>query len=129
MEHRTQPADEKKIIERTDGFTLKDLSKNLVDALNPDLAADAREQAIASATRPFHDPKLRDLLDQVRQKNELTIDIISQDEVLEASFSEDAKDRAKGLVESFEQFLKDNKDEITALQILYNRPYAERLNF
>ena len=24
---------------------------------------------------------------------------------------------------------EDNKDEITALQILYNRPYKERLNF
>jgi type I restriction enzyme R subunit len=129
MEHRTQPEDEQKIIEQTNGFTLKDLSRNLVDALNPDLAADAREQAIASAIKPFHDPKLRDLLDQVRQKNELTIDIISQDEVLEAGFSEDAKDRAKGLVDSFEQFIQDNKDEITALQILYNRPYKERLNF
>ena len=129
MEHRTQPEDEQKIIEQTHGLTLKDLSKNLVEALNPDLAPDAREQAIASATKPFHDPKLRDLLDQVRQKNELTIDIISQDEVLEAGFSEDAKDRAKGLVESFEQFIEDNRDEITALQILYNRPYKERLNF
>lgn len=129
MEHRAQPEDEQKIIEQTNGFTLKDLSRNLVDALNPDLAADAREQAIVSAIKPFHDPKLRDLLDQVRQKNELTIDIISQDEVLEASFSEDAKSRAKDLVESFEQFIKDNKDEITALQILYNRPYKERLNF
>lgn len=129
MEHRAQPEDEQKIIEQTNGFTLKDLSRNLVNALNPDLAADAREQAIASATKPFHDPKLRDLLDQVRQKNELTIDIISQDEVLEAGFSEDAKDRAQGLVQSFEQFIEDNKDEITALQILYNRPYKERLNF
>jgi len=129
MEHRTEQEDEQKIIEQTDGFTLKDLSKNLVEAINPDLAPDAREQAIASATKPFHDPKVRDLLDQVRQRNELTIDIISQDEVLEASFSEDAKDRAKGMVESFEQFIKDNKDEITALQILYNRPYKERLEF
>jgi len=30
---------------------------------------------------------------------------------------------------SFEQFIKDNKDEITALQILYSRPYKERLRF
>lgn len=129
MEHRTQPEDDQRIIKQTDGFTLKDLSKNLVDALNPDLPTDARKQAIAAATKPFHDPQLRDLLDQVRRKNELTIDIISQDEVLEASFSADAKDRAKGLVDSFEQFIQDNKDEITALQILYNRPYKERLNF
>ena len=33
------------------------------------------------------------------------------------------------MVQSFEQFIKDNKDEITALQILYSRPYKKRLSF
>ena len=129
MKHRTQPEDEQRIRKQTNGLNLKDLSKNLVDALNPDLAPDIRKQAITTATKPFYDPKLRELLDDIRQKNEITIDIISQDQVLEAGFSEDARDRAKGLVESFEQFIKDKKDEITALQILYSRPYKERLNF
>jgi type I restriction enzyme R subunit len=129
MAHRIQAEDEQKIREQTDGLDLNDLSKSLVDALDPDQDPEARSQSIAEATKPFYNPELRDLLDLVRQKNELTIDIISQDEVIEASFSEDAKDRAKGLVESFEQFIEDNKDEITALQILYNRPYKERLNF
>ena len=32
-------------------------------------------------------------------------------------------------VTSFEQFIRDNKDEITALQVLYSRPYAQRLRF
>lgn len=129
MEHRVSDEDAQRIRAQTNGFGLKDLSKNLVDAMNPDLAPDARQQCIEAATKPFHDPKLRELLDIVRQKNEITIDRISQDEVLEASFNADAKDRAQGLVETFERFIEDNKDEITALQILYNRPYKERLNF
>jgi len=129
MEHRTDEEDEKRINVQTNGLSLQDLSKNLVDALNPDLPLEARQQSIQTATLPFHDPKLRELLDVVRQKNDIIIDIISQDEVLEAEFSEDAKDRAKHLVDSFEQFIEDNKDEITAIQILYNRPFQERLNF
>jgi len=129
MEHRVTEEDEQSIRKQTNGLGLKDLSKNLVDALNPDLAPDARQQCIEAAVKPFHDPKLRKLLDTVRQKNEITIDVISQDEVLDASFSADATDRAKGLIKTFEQFIEDNKDEITALQILYNRPYKERLNF
>lgn len=129
MEHRVNEEDEKRINEQTNGLSLQDLSKNLVNALNPDLPLEARQQSIQTATLPFHDPKLRELLDAVRQKNDIIIDIISQDEVLEAEFSADAKDRAKHLVESFEQFIEDNKDEITAIQILYNRPYQERLNF
>ena len=45
------------IRELTHGFGLKDLSKNLVDALNPDLPADARQQNIDAATKPFYDPR------------------------------------------------------------------------
>ena len=129
MQHRVDEDDDKRIKAQTDGLGLKDLSKNLVDAMNPDLPREARQQSIQTATRPFFDPRLRELLDLVRQKNEITIDIISQDEVLEAEFNADAKDRAKHLVETFEQFIADNKDEITAIQILYSRPYHERLNF
>ena len=44
MEHRATEEDEQRIREQTNGFGLKDLSKNLVDALNPDLAPDARQQ-------------------------------------------------------------------------------------
>src|SRR5204863_6610784 len=33
------------------------------------------------------------------------------------------------LVKSFEQFIEKHKDEIEALQILYSRPYAERLTY
>ncbi|MDP2979335.1 MAG: type I restriction-modification enzyme R subunit C-terminal domain-containing protein, partial [Thiobacillus sp.] len=32
-------------------------------------------------------------------------------------------------IESFEQFIADHKDEITALQILYAKPYKQRLTF
>ena len=129
MAHRATEEDEQRIRELTHGFGLKDLSKNLVDALNPDLAPDARQASIEAATKPFYDPKVREQLDIVRQKNEITIDIITEDEVLEAGFSQSAEDKAAEVVDKFKQFIEDNKDEITALQILYNRPYKERLNF
>ena len=33
------------------------------------------------------------------------------------------------MTQSFEQFLSDNRDEITALQVLYSKPYKSRLRF
>ena len=30
------------------------------------------------------------------------------------------------MVDTFKQFIEDNKDELTALQIIYNRPHAQR---
>ena len=44
--------------------------------------------------------------------------------VLDAGFTEVA---ARDAVQSFQQFIEENRDEITALQVLYERPYRQRL--
>jgi type I restriction enzyme R subunit len=152
MEHRITKEDEQAISKASGGLTLKDLSRRLVEAVNPDryaerarldagLPADSpkpvSEQAIAAAAAkliknavtPLHDPKLRELLIEIKKKNELTIDHVSQDQVIEAGFSADALARARTIVQSFEQFIAQHKDEITALQVLYSKPYKQRLKF
>ncbi|HJH28890.1 MAG TPA: hypothetical protein C5S51_04245, partial [Methanosarcinaceae archaeon] len=40
--------------------------------------------------------------------------------------SEAAKDKARTVVDSFEKFIADNRDELTALQIIYSKPYGSR---
>jgi len=69
------------------------------------------------------------LLVEIKRKNEITIDHVSQDQVIEAGFSASSLERARGIVQSFEKFIQENKDEITALQILYSKPYKQRLTF
>ncbi|MBZ0093556.1 MAG: hypothetical protein K8F27_15220 [Sulfuricellaceae bacterium] len=88
-----------------------------------------RTSARIQASKPLCNPELRQLILDIKAKNELTIDHVSQDQVIEAGFSQAALDRARGLVQSFEQFIADHKDEITALQILYSKPYKQRLTF
>ena len=88
-----------------------------------------RESIVQDAIKPLHDPALRQLLIDLKAKTEITIDHVSADELLESIFSPEALDRAKGMVQSFEQFIKDHKDEITALQVLYSKPYKHRLTF
>jgi type I restriction enzyme R subunit len=84
-----------------------------------------RQAAAPLATNPA----LRDQLVQMKQRFEQTIDTVSKDVVLEAAFSEAAREKAKELITSFEQFIHEHKDEITALQVLYSRPYTQRLRF
>jgi len=84
---------------------------------------------IQQAVKPLYDPDFRELLEQIKKQNEITIDHVSQDSVIEAGFSQDALDRARALTQSFEAFVEEHKNEITALQILYNRPYKQRLDF
>jgi type I restriction enzyme R subunit len=152
MEHRITKEDEQAISKASGGLTLKDLSRRLVEAVNPDRHTErarldlggpadspqpVSEQAIAAAANnlikdavtPLHDPKLREILIEIKKKNELTIDHVSQDQVIEAGFSADALARARTIVQSFEQFITQHKDEITALQVLYSKPYKQRLKF
>ena len=53
------------------------------------------------------------------------LDDVSQDALLHAGHSEAAKERAKSLVQSFEKFIEENKDEINALQVLYSQPHGK----
>ncbi|WP_079417945.1 type I restriction-modification enzyme R subunit C-terminal domain-containing protein [Thiomonas intermedia] len=131
MEHRIQPADDERVREATGGYGLRELAHGIIAALNPDAhpSPDAHRQAIETAVRPLHDPKVRELLADLKRRDDLVIDTVSADEVLEAGFSADALDRARGMVQNFEQFIADNKDEITALQVLYSKPYKHRLTF
>jgi type I restriction enzyme R subunit len=133
MEHRISVEDDAKIRAASGGLGLKDLAHRLVASLDPDshpgMGEGAAAQDRTAAAKPLCDPALRQLILDIKAKNELTIDHVSQDQVIEAGFSQAALDRAKGLVQSFEQFIADHKDEITALQILYSKPYKQRLTF
>ncbi len=147
MEHRITKEDDQAISKVSGGLSLKDLSRQLVDAVDPDRQEERARQKfgtekpteqqiqqaatalIGEAAKPFHDPKLRELLIDIKKKNELTIDHVSQDQVIEAGFSADALARARTIVQSFEQFIAQHKDEITALQVLYSKPYTQRLKF
>jgi type I restriction enzyme R subunit len=147
MEHRITKEDEQAISKASGGLTLNDLSRQLVEAVNPDRQEERATQQfgtnkpteqqiqqvattlIQEAAKHFQDPKFRELLIDIKKKNELTIDHVSQDQVIEAGFSADALARARTIVQSFEQFITQHKDEITALQVLYSKPYKQRLKF
>ena len=126
LDRELTPAQRDQIITASGGHSLKDLARGLVDALNPDTTADlppgAAEQVMQRAVKPLCDPALRQLLVTLKQQAEQNIDTVTQDQLIEADFSEAARERARGTVESFERFIAEHKDEITALQILYSRP-------
>ncbi|PUE31833.1 type I restriction-modification enzyme R subunit C-terminal domain-containing protein [Limnohabitans sp. Jir72] len=125
------PADHAKVLEASGGKSLRDMASGIVQALNVDddtspVEAEAKK---VEAAKPFANPELRTLILQLRQKADQVVDIVTQDTLLHAGFSEAASERAKGLVQSFEAFIAQHKDEITALQILYNRPSRAPLTY
>ena len=102
------------------GLDVKQMARGIVQALNPaqDRSPQEAEAALRQSVQPLADPALRQLLLVLKATKEMVIDIVTQDRVLEAGFSEAARERAQGIVQSFEAFIAQHKDEITALRIL-----------
>ncbi|WP_291518316.1 type I restriction-modification enzyme R subunit C-terminal domain-containing protein [Acidovorax sp.] len=125
-------ADRAKVVELSGGKTLRDLARGIVDALNIDATQDMppaeADQRLRDATRPFGTPALREQLLKMKQKADLVIDTVTKDTLIDARFTV-GSDRATALVQSFEDFINQHKDEITALQILYSRPTRAPLKF
>ena len=57
------------------------------------------------------------------------IDTASADKVISGEFSVDATDRARRQVESFRKFIEEHRDQITALQVLYDQPRGSGLTY
>jgi len=124
--------------------SLSIISNELISAIDPDTqiekakkefkTAEPTEQQINEITKKliddackvFDNYKFRDKLSEVKKLSEQIIDIISIDEVINAGFDEKAKEKAKSIIDTWKKFIEDNKNEITALQIIFNTPYGKR---
>ena len=89
----------------------------------------AEQELIKDAIKPFYEPKLRDLILQIKLDNEQTIDRVSKDEVLGVGYSQAALDKAKAKIENFKKFIEEHKDELTALQVFFGMATPDRLKF
>ena len=151
LDKQCGPEEHARIVEASGGIRLSEVCRVIVEGLDPDRQiAEARrtfevpegaepterevkqaaETLLKRATEPLATrPALRTLLKDLKREMEQVIDEVSQDELLNAGASEEAKEKARALVASFEQFIEENKDEITAIQFFYTQPYSKRLSF
>ncbi len=153
LERELNHEDTMELKELTDGKSLGDLARNLLNACDPDYIhaevmkgkygtttpdglvpeptfseLDAlRALVVQSACAPFDKPALRDTLVKLKQQNEQTIDTVTADVVTHRGYDAAAKEKAANLLKSFRDYIEQHKAEITALQILYSRPYKQRL--
>lgn len=131
----------KQIGELTGGIPLSQLVKDLFHAIDADeihclaceaenisLEQDPSEQTILQiqkervkeATKPLSMALITEL-DEIRKQNEQKIDH-ELDELTHAGWANDDE----STTQDFAQWIAENKDEITALQIFYNQPYQRQ---
>lgn len=142
------PDERSELEQTTDQPHLQSITNDLLDAVEPDQQIErakekfdtddpdddqieeATQDLINDACEPFDDPDYRETLLDVKKRNKQYIDTVTRDEVIGAEFDEEAKEKSKNIVDTFREFLDENKDEISALQIIYNQPYGrEELTF
>lgn len=151
LDKEASPEQHERIAATGLGMRLRDLSRRLVDALDGDrqdaiaraqfnipqgeepapeqIAEVARDLAVEAALPLASNPVLRRSLVELRAELEQVIDEVSQDVVLFAGTSDDAKIKAKALTQSFEAYLAEHAEEIDALRFFFSRPYGERLRY
>ena len=86
----------------------------------------AKKELITAAVAPFHDPDVRDYIENVRRSHDQIIDNTNIDSVLFAGFDAQQEENADRIISTFHEFIEENKDEILALRIIYNESYKDR---
>ncbi len=144
LDREIDEKDRKEIEETAEGKSLKHIINGLLDTGDPDKEferakesfntetpteekiKEASQQLAKIACAPFDNPELRNKLIGLNKRSEQIIDTVSIDTVTQAGFDEQAKEKARTIVDTFKRFIEENKDELTALQIIYSLPYSKR---
>jgi type I restriction enzyme R subunit len=140
LDRKLSDDDRQRVQQVSGGQSPRNLTNRLLDAIDTDkqqVAIAERcgpapspqqekqviEALMDEACQPFDKPQLRQLLRDIKQKTDIVIDEITPDQVLHTGF--DLK-RAKQTITSFKAFIEEHRDELTALQILYNKPLGKQ---
>ena len=147
LDKQLAKADRVELTELADGTDLHDIAHNLVLSIDVDAAYDKAEQdagapptdeqvdaaravRIEEAVKALAaNAKLRTRILEVRSSYEQIVDVFSTDKVISAEFSVDATARARKTITDWQAFIEENRDELTALQILYSKPAGKRLTY
>jgi len=150
LEKQITEKEKEKLLEFSGGKNLKQMTKELILAYDPDAIdtkaqlkidkipiqdrtpalieaakSEAHNALITEAASSFNG-ELREYLENVRKQHEQIIDSVNIDTVTKSEWDTTSQDKAKEVVKDFNSYLEENKDEIKALSIFYNQPYQRR---
>ena len=146
LNQQLDDSDRERIADVTGGVALTHIVGDLLAAIDPDRVDEraralagagtvldpgdemrwrAQDEMVADAARVFTG-ELVDLLDRIRREKEQTVDHDNLDTVLSAGWSRDAAANARTMVDEFESYLREHRDQIEALTIFFEQPFRRR---
>lgn len=150
LEKQITETENEKVLEYSGGKNLKQMTRELLNAFNPDTIESETQKSIENIPIEERTPsviersridamsklaqkasitfngELNQYLDNVRKIHEQIIDHINLDTVTKSEWDKTSVDKAKETVKDFTEYLETHKDEIKALSIFYNQPYNRR---
>lgn len=139
---------EKNGFTNTVGISANTLAQNLLDAFDQDIISrkagvdlsdnhepteeeqrrmdEAKKKLIKDAVQPFYNPDIRIFIEEVRRSHDQVIDSVNIDSVVFAGYDTDKQANADRILQTFHEFIEENKDEILALRIIYDQRYKDR---
>ncbi len=137
-----------KFEEKSGGIPVSQVVKDLLNAYNPDTLDDIREKIVRQTPYASADTigakvkehatelqnkaasvftgELNEYIENVRKAHEQKIDLLNPDELVNAGWDKNNKDKANEIIQSFSEWIITHKDEILALQLFYAQPYKRR---
>jgi type I restriction enzyme R subunit len=145
LEKQITPKQKEELLEYTNGKNLKQITKELLDAHDPDVIEARAEKLMQKQALPNMDKakelaqeelqriatstfngKLNDFLDNARKQHEQIIDTINIDSVTKSEWNKDSLEQAEQVISDFKAYIEEHKEEIEALAFFYNLAYRER---
>ncbi|MDZ7725576.1 MAG: type I restriction-modification enzyme R subunit C-terminal domain-containing protein [candidate division KSB1 bacterium] len=150
LEKQITEKEKEKLLEYSGGKNLKQITKELITAFDPDAIdkkaqekiekvpvqdrtpeqaeetkKEAQHEFIQKAASTFNG-EFNEYLENVRKEHEQIIDHINIDTVTTSEWDSFSVDKAKETIKDFSDYLQKHTDEIKALSIFYNQPYNRR---
>ncbi len=150
LEKQINEKEEEKLTELSGGKNLKQITRELLEAFDPDVIEEKAQELIKEMPEEDRSPafieeckqkaqdelkktaastfngELNEYIENVRKIHEQIIDHINIDTVTRSEWDTTSVDKATEIVTGFADYLSSNKDEITALSIFYDQPYRRR---
>ena len=150
LEKQITEPEKDKLLEYSGGKNLRQITKELINAFDPDEVAknakqiikalpseertpekiaeakqEAQRKLIKEASHTFNG-ELNGYLENVRKIHEQIIDHINIDIITKSEWDSFTTEKANEIIRDFTEYIEQNKDEIKALSIFYNQPYNRR---
>ncbi|MCW5914220.1 MAG: DEAD/DEAH box helicase family protein [Chitinophagaceae bacterium] len=140
--------EKKQFEEKSGGIPVSSVVKDLLNAYNPDTietieqkvrnenageppvkieAAIQKElELLRNHAAKVFTGELNEFIENVRKVHEQKIDMLNPDELKNAGWDKENKDRAKETISAFKEWIESHRNEMIALQIFYGQPYRRR---